>query len=69
MFELVSWLGMLLVSKSFGTAFFIGLAGWKMNQWAIKKEKAYRTEFPETYKKKRNQIVPGVGGLIKALTG
>lgn len=69
MFELVSWVGMLLVSKSVGTAFFIGLAGWKMNQWAIKKERAYRSEFPDTYKRKRNTVLPSVGGVIKALTG
>lgn len=69
MFELISWLGMLLVSKSLGTLFFIGLAAWKMNEWAVKKEKAYRREFPDTYKKKRNTLIPSVGGLIKALTG
>jgi very-long-chain enoyl-CoA reductase len=60
MFELISWTGILLVSKSAGTALMLGLAAWKMNQWGKKKEKAYRAEFPETYKKKKYAVIPGV---------
>lgn len=58
MFELISWIGILMVSKSLGTLIFFGLAAWKMNQWGIKKEKAYRVEFPDTYKKKKYPVIP-----------
>ena len=60
MFELISWVGMLLVTKSLSTLLFFGLALWKMNQWGWKREKAYRKEFPETYKKKKYAVVPGL---------
>jgi very-long-chain enoyl-CoA reductase len=69
LFELIAWTGMLLVSKSLSTVIFIILGWAQMHQWAIKKEKAYRAEFPETYKKKKYVLLPSPGAVIKALVG
>jgi very-long-chain enoyl-CoA reductase len=69
LFETISWIGVLLVTKSSSTALFLAFSYGQMHLWAIKKEKALRAEFPETYKKKRNVIFPSPGAVIKALTG
>lgn len=69
LFELVAWTGVLLVSRSLSTAVFLVFAWWQMNQWAIKKEKALRAEFPDTYQKKRYVMVPSPGVVFKALMG
>jgi very-long-chain enoyl-CoA reductase len=68
-FELIAWVGILLVSRSLSTALFIISGWWQMNQWAIKKEMALRAEFPDTYKKKKYFLLPSPGAVIKALSG
>jgi very-long-chain enoyl-CoA reductase len=69
LFEVIAWTGVLLVSRSLSTVIFIALAWWQMQQWAIKKEKALRAEFPDTYQKKKYVLMPSPGAVIKALTG
>lgn len=58
LFEMIAWLGVNLVTKCTATALFTAIAWAQMHVWAIKKEKALRQEFPDTYKKKRNGIFP-----------
>jgi very-long-chain enoyl-CoA reductase len=69
LFELVAWTGVTLVTKSFSTVIFDVVAWWQMHQWAIKKEKALRTEFPDKYKKKKYVLLPSPGAVIRYLTG
>lgn len=69
LFETISWIGILLVTRSASTALFLAVSFGQMQPWAVKKERAYRTEFPETYKKKKCAIIPTPGVLIKAITG
>lgn len=68
LFELVAWTGVALVSKSFATLIFNVIAWAQMHQWAIKKEKALRKEFPDKYKKKKYVLVPSPGAVIKYIT-
>ncbi|RKF80843.1 putative enoyl reductase [Golovinomyces cichoracearum] len=58
MFEVIAWIGINMVNKSLSTTIFTIVAGWQMYVWAIKKEKALRAEFPDTYKKKKNVLFP-----------
>jgi len=69
LFETIAWIGILMVTKSASTALFLAVSFGQMHPWAVKKEKALRAEFPDTYKKKRNVIIPSPGAVIKALTG
>jgi len=70
LFETIAWIGISLVTKSASTVIFLVIAYvGSMHPWAVKKEKALRAEFPDTYKKKRNVIVPSPGAIIKALFG
>ena len=59
-FEILAWVGVLLVTKSLGTAVFLIFSSAQMYQWAWKKERALRTEFPDKYKKKKTVIIPFV---------
>jgi very-long-chain enoyl-CoA reductase len=69
LFEVIAWTGILLVTKSWTTLVF-DIAAWaQMHQWAIKKEKALRAEFPDKYKKKKYVLLPSPGAVIKYLTG
>jgi len=69
LFETIAWVGICLVSKSLSTVLFTVVAFAQMQQWAWQKEKAYRTEFGDKYKKKRSPIIPTLGMLMKALSG
>lgn len=70
LFETIAWIGVLLVTKSSTIAIFLIIAyAGSLHPWALKKEKALRAEFPDTYKKKKNVIIPSLGAIIKALTG
>lgn len=69
LFEITAWTGVLFVTRSWATVLFLGVAWFQMHLWAIKKEKALRKEFPDTYKKKKYVLIPSPGALIKALTG
>lgn len=68
MFETVAWIGMALVTKSLSTVIFASAGLWQMHQWAVGKEKKYRAEFGDKYKKKRYAVIPSPGAVIKALT-
>ncbi|CAL3973416.1 unnamed protein product [Diplocarpon coronariae] len=68
LFELIAWTGIALVTKSTATVIF-NVAAWaQMHQWAIKKEKALRAEFPDRYKKKKYVLFPSPGAVVKYLT-
>lgn len=61
MFEIFAWLGVFLVSQlNWSVLFFILVGGLQMWSWAVKKEKRYRKEFGDKYKKKRSVIIPGL---------
>lgn len=69
LFETISWIGILLVTKSLSTAIFLAFSFGQMYSWAVKKEKALRAEFGDKYKKKKYVIIPSPGAVVKALTG
>jgi len=60
MFEAIAWIGVALVNWSLSTVIFILLAVGQMGVWAWKKEKRYRKEFGDKYKRKRYAILPGL---------
>jgi very-long-chain enoyl-CoA reductase len=59
-FEIMSWVGVWLVNWSLSTAVFLIFAVAPMTAWAMKKEKRYRKEFGDKYKRKRFVIIPGI---------
>ncbi|KAF2273328.1 synaptic glyco protein SC2 [Westerdykella ornata] len=59
-FEIISWVGVWLVTWSLSTAVFLVAAIAPMTAWAVKKEKRYRKEFGDKYKRKRFVIMPGI---------
>jgi very-long-chain enoyl-CoA reductase len=60
MFESMAWVGVALVNWSLSTVLFIIFAVAQMGVWAWKKEKRYRREFGDKYKRKRYAILPGI---------
>lgn len=60
LFEVVAWLGMLVVTRHWSTLVFVAVAGAQMAAWAKKKEQRYRKEFGGSYKKKRYVMIPFV---------
>ncbi|EOA91159.1 uncharacterized protein SETTUDRAFT_166959 [Exserohilum turcica Et28A] len=60
MFESMAWIGVALVNCSLSTVLFIVVAVGQMGVWAWKKEKRYRKEFGDKYKRKRYAILPGL---------
>jgi very-long-chain enoyl-CoA reductase len=60
LWEAVAWIGIGLVTQSWSTALFISVALFMMGSWAGKKEKRYRKEFGDKYKKKRYVMIPGI---------
>ncbi|KAF7196469.1 putative enoyl reductase [Pseudocercospora fuligena] len=59
-FEVVAWVGILIVTRHWSTLLFVVTAGATMAVWAQKKERRYRKEFGASYKKKRCGIIPFV---------
>ncbi|KAJ5322082.1 hypothetical protein MYU51_002865 [Penicillium brevicompactum] len=60
-FEILAWLGVFLVSQlNWSVLFFTFVGGAQMWSWGWKKEKRYRKEFGDKYKKKRAVIFPGL---------
>ena len=58
-FEILAWLGIFLVSQlNLSVIIFIIVGGVQMWAWAKKKEKRYRKDFGDKYKKKRNVMIP-----------
>ncbi|KAH7321011.1 3-oxo-5-alpha-steroid 4-dehydrogenase-domain-containing protein [Stachybotrys elegans] len=60
MFEVIAWLGVIIVTRSWAVAFFLIAGTAQMYSWARGKEHAYRKEFGDSYKKKRFVILPGL---------
>jgi very-long-chain enoyl-CoA reductase len=60
MFEVLSWLGIIVATRSWACAIFIASGIYQMQEWAKGKEMAYRTEFGDKYKKKRYTMLPGL---------
>ncbi len=60
MFEALAWIGVWMVNRSLSTAVFLAVSGAIMAQWAKQKEKRYRAEFGDKYKRKRYVMVPGL---------
>ncbi|KAG2419580.1 hypothetical protein HFD88_004376 [Aspergillus terreus] len=61
LFEITAWVGVYLVSGlSWSVLFFITVGGAQMASWALKKERRYRKEFPDKYKRKRFAMLPGI---------
>jgi very-long-chain enoyl-CoA reductase len=60
MFELLAWLGVIIVSRNWAVLLFAAVGGAQMAAWAKEKERAYRKEFGDKYKKKRYVILPGL---------
>ncbi|CAL5875089.1 uncharacterized protein PFLUO_LOCUS9393 [Penicillium psychrofluorescens] len=60
-FEIMAWTGVFLVSQlSWSVLLFIAVGGAQMWAWAAKKERRYRKEFGDKYKKKKCVILPGL---------
>jgi very-long-chain enoyl-CoA reductase len=60
MYEIIAWGGIIVTSRSWACAIFIAVGAAQMYQWARGKEKAYRAEFGDKYKKKRYVLLPGL---------
>lgn len=60
MFETIAWVGITIVSRSLSTVLFVLVAVGQMGVWAGGKEKKYRREFGDKYKKKRFVMLPGL---------
>ena len=60
MYEILAWAGMILASRSWAVALFISIGAAQMYVWAKGKERAYRAEFGDKYKRKRYVMLPGL---------
>jgi Predicted membrane protein len=60
MFEVLAWVGVILVSRSWAVVVFICTGIIYMRAWSRDKEKALRKEFGDRYKKKRYTMLPGL---------
>ncbi|MCJ1253905.1 3-oxo-5a-steroid 4- dehydrogenase [Lignoscripta atroalba] len=60
MFETVAWMGTSLVTWSWSTVLFSVVSVVQMIIWAQKREKSYRREFGDKYKRKRYSMLPGI---------
>jgi very-long-chain enoyl-CoA reductase len=60
MFEVLSWIGVWMVTWSLSTAVFLVVAVVPMASWGKKKERRYRKEFGDKYKRKRFVMLPGI---------
>lgn len=60
MWETIAWVGIFLVNLNWSTVVFAVVAVAQMAVWAKKKERRYRKEFGDKYKRKRFSILPGI---------
>jgi very-long-chain enoyl-CoA reductase len=60
MYEIMAWIGISLVTRSWATVLFVAVAGAQMGVWAKKKERRYRKEFGTEYRKKKFAMIPGI---------
>lgn len=59
MFEVIAWIGAIVAARSWALAISLVVGVYYMWMWAVGKEKAYRKEFGDKYKKKRYVMLPG----------
>ncbi|KAH7040699.1 3-oxo-5-alpha-steroid 4-dehydrogenase-domain-containing protein [Microdochium trichocladiopsis] len=60
MFEVIAWAGIIIATRSPSLIFFISIGIYYMWTWGWGKEKAYRKQFGDQYKKKRSVMLPGL---------
>jgi len=60
MFEVIAWAGIIVTTRSPSLIFFISIGMYYMWTWGWGKEKAYRKQFGDKYKKKRSVMLPGL---------
>lgn len=60
MFEVISWIGAIMVSRSWAVALFISIGIMYMRDWSKGKERALRQEFGDRYKPKKYTMLPGL---------
>ncbi|KAK1761210.1 3-oxo-5-alpha-steroid 4-dehydrogenase-domain-containing protein [Echria macrotheca] len=60
MFEVLAWVGVIAISRSWAVVIFIVNGIVYMRDWSRGKEKALRAEFGDRYKKKRYTMLPGL---------
>jgi very-long-chain enoyl-CoA reductase len=60
MYEILAWLGVIIVSRNWAVCVFWLVSVAQMCTWAKGKEYAYRKEFGDKYKKKRYVMLPGI---------
>lgn len=60
MFEVISWIGVILISRSWAVVLFIFVGILYMRDWSKGKEKALRQEFGDRYKPKKYTMLPGL---------
>jgi very-long-chain enoyl-CoA reductase len=63
-FEIVAWIGVTLVVRSWASVLFVAVAWVTMQGWAVAREKRYRAEFPE-YKPKKWALTPFVNVPVR----
>jgi very-long-chain enoyl-CoA reductase len=59
MFEVIAWLGAILVCRSVFIVIYMCIGTYYMYTWGVGKEKTYRALFGDRYKKKRYIMLPG----------
>ena len=59
MWEVIAWLGAILITKSVSIVIYICIGTYYMYTWGVGKEKAYRKQFGDRYKNKRYIMLPG----------
>lgn len=61
LFEIIAWLGIYLVTGlNWSVLLFTVVGSVQMASWAAKKERRYRKEFGDKYKRKRYVMLPGI---------
>jgi very-long-chain enoyl-CoA reductase len=60
MFEVIAWVGVMLICRSWGVASFMAVGIWYMRGWSRGKEKTLRQLFPDKYKPHRYTMLPGL---------
>jgi very-long-chain enoyl-CoA reductase len=60
LFEIISMIGLSLVTGSLSQALFTAAGWYQMQEWAQGKEKRYRQDFGDKYKPKRYPLTPGI---------
>ncbi|KAI1388689.1 3-oxo-5-alpha-steroid 4-dehydrogenase-domain-containing protein [Hypoxylon trugodes] len=60
MFEIIAWVGIIMVTRSPSMLLSIIIGSYYMYTWGRGKEKAYREQFGDKYKRKRYVMLPGL---------